>query len=97
MPEKTPMSPAGQKQAVQRRTVRKPEIHKPTVDHSKAPEKLDQSQSISSKPAVPALTHIEPDALNLALLKAQLQLRASSQNVKQPQPGKSLLILVGGI
>lgn len=97
MPEKTPMSPAGQKQALQRRTVRKPAIHEPTVDHSKAPEKLDQSQSTSSKPAVPALTHIEPDALNLALLKAQLQLRASSQNVKQPQPGKSLLILVGGI
>ena len=97
MPEKTPMSPADQKQALQRRTVRKPAIHKPTVDHSKAPEKLDQSQSTSSKPAVPALTHIEPDALNLALLKAQLQLRASSQNVKHPQPGKSLLILVGGI
>ncbi|WP_228133150.1 phosphate--AMP phosphotransferase [Alkanindiges illinoisensis] len=98
MSEKMPMSPAGQKQALQRRTVRKPAIHKPTVDHSKAQEKLDQPQSASSiKPAVPALTHIEPDALNLALLKAQLQLRASSQNVKQPQPGKSLLILVGGI
>lgn len=97
MPEITPMSPAGQKQALQKRTVRKPAIHEPTVDHSKAPEKLDQPQSASSKPAVPALTHIEPDALNLALLKAQLQLRASSQNVKQPQPGKSLLILVGGI
>lgn len=97
MPEKTLMSPAGQKQALQKRTVRKPAIHEPIVDDSIAPEKLDQSQSTSSKPAVPALTHIEPDALNLALLKAQLQLRASSQNVKHPQPGKSLLILVGGI
>lgn len=102
--KQTSQKPARQKQASQKqnglkRAVRKPVTHhKATVAHSTAPELLDQTQPASStKPAVPALTHTEPDALNLALLKAQLQLRASSQNVKQPQPGKSLLILVGGI
>lgn len=55
-----------------------------------------QQPSSSVRPAlsVPALTHTAPNALNLALLKAQLQLRAESQS---PQSGKSLLILVSGI
>ena len=51
----------------------------------------------SAARTVPMLTHIEPDALNLALLQAQLQLRANRHSNDQTAPGKSVLILVSGI
>jgi polyphosphate:AMP phosphotransferase len=56
-----------------------------------------KSESISTKPAVPAVLHMQPESLNLALLKAQLELRANSQTTDQQKPDKSLLILVSGI
>jgi polyphosphate:AMP phosphotransferase len=51
------------------------------------------SQPSTIQPRLPQLIHAQPDELNLALLEAQLQLRAQNRHT----PVNSVLILVSGI
>lgn len=51
------------------------------------------NQPSTSQPHLPQLIHAQPDELNLALLEAQLQLRAQNRHT----PVNSVLILVSGI
>lgn len=92
MPKK-PVATQSASQVTQQALTQQAAATKATVQKLSTPEQ----PLAKAKPTVPALTHMQPESLNLALLKAQLELRANSQTTNQPQPGKSLLILVGGI
>lgn len=92
MPKK-PVATQSTSQVTQQALTQEAAAPKATAQKLSTPEQ----PLAKAKPTVPALTHMQPESLNLALLKAQLELRANSQTTNQPQPGKSLLILVGGI